>query len=100
MSMNINSVYNNFRTNYHEHLSPARKTPDSSPKQCTTNTDKVDREIKQLKEEKRLLEQQIKMASGNPQKIMELQKKLSMIEQELHQKDNDIYRRQNASVSE
>lgn len=60
MSMNINSVYNNFRTNYHEHLSPARKTPDSSPKQCTTNTDKVDREIKQLKEEKRLLEQRNK----------------------------------------
>lgn len=81
MSMRINPSYNNSRTNY----------------QCTTNTDKVDREIKKLKEEKKQLEQQIKMAAGNPQKIMELKKKLSMIEQELSQKDNDTYRRQKST---
>ena len=44
---------------------------------CVTNTDKVDREIKKLKE-----------------------KKLTQVENELSQKDNDTYRRQNASVSE
>ena len=32
---------------------------------CVTNTDKVDREIKKLKEEKQQLEQQIRSASGD-----------------------------------
>ena len=67
---------------------------------CVANTDKVDREIKKLKEKKRQLEQQIQSASGDEKKIRELEKKLAQVENELSQKDNDTYRRQNASVSE
>lgn len=67
---------------------------------CTTDTDKVDREIKKLKEKKQNLEQQIRAASGDQKKVRELEKKLVLIENELSQKDNDTYRRQNASVSE
>ena len=91
---------------------------------CVTNTDKVDREIKKLKEKKQQLKQQIQSASGNEasfghpsvpgsapaearasgnkeeNKIRELEKKLAQVENELSQKDNDTYRRQNASVSE
>ena len=69
---------------------------------CVTNTDKVDREIKKLKEKKQQLEQQIQSASGDNKenKIRELEKKLAQVENELRQKDNDTYRRQNASVSE
>ena len=67
---------------------------------CATNTDKVDREIKKLKEKKQELEQQIQSASGDEKKIRELEKKLAQVENELSQKDNDTYRRQNASVSE
>ena len=92
--------------------------------ECVTNTDKVDREIKKLKEKKQQLEQQIQSASGDEtpfghpsmpgsapaearvsgnnkeNKIRELEKKLAQVENELSQKDNDTYRRQNASVSE
>lgn len=66
---------------------------------CVANTDKVDREIKKLKEKKQHLEQQIRSASGDEKKIRELEKKLAQVENELSQKDNDTYRRQNASVS-
>lgn len=65
---------------------------------CTTNTDRVDREIKKLKEQKRQLEQQIKATFGDEEKIKELAKKLSQLESELSQKDNDTYRRQNAVI--
>ncbi|NBJ93550.1 hypothetical protein [Parablautia muri] len=67
---------------------------------CVTNTDKVDREIKKLKEKKQQLEQQIQSASEDGKKIRELEKKLAQIENELSQKDNDTYRRQSASVTE
>lgn len=66
---------------------------------CVANTDKVDREIKKLKEKKQQLEQQIRLASGDEKKVRELEKKLAQVENELSQKDNDTYRRQNASVS-
>ena len=89
---------------------------------CVANTDKVDREIKKLKEKKKQLEQQIQSASGDEapfghpsmpgsapaearvsgnnkeNKIRELEKKLAQVENELRQKDNDTYRRQNASI--
>lgn len=66
---------------------------------CTVNTDRVDREIQQLKEKKEQLEQQIRAAAGDEEKTKKLEQKLAQIEQELCQKDNDSYRRQNASVS-
>jgi len=76
------------------------KVGDDSPEEkCTTNTDKVDREIKKLKEQKQQLEQQIKAASGEEERVKELKKKLSRIQGELSQKDNDTYRRQKAVIS-
>lgn len=69
------------------------------PKKCTTNTDKVDREIKKLKEQKQQLEQKINAAAGDEEKVKELEKKLSQVEGELSKKDNDTYRRQNAVFS-
>lgn len=66
---------------------------------CVGNTDKVDREIKKLKEKKRELEQQIQSASGDERKIQELEKKLAQVEQELSQKDNDTYRKQHSEFS-
>ncbi len=74
-------------------------SPEEDAEKCTTNTDKVDREIKKLKEQKQQLEQQIKAASGDEEKVKELEKKLSQVEGELSQKDNDTYRRQNAVIS-
>ncbi len=71
---------------------------EKSTEKCVTNTDKVDREIKKLKEEKQQMVQKIQSASGDEKKIRELEKKLAQIENELSQKDNDTYRRQNASV--
>lgn len=64
---------------------------------CTVNTDKVDREIQKLKEEKKQILQQIKAANGDEKKIREWEKKLTQIEAEIKQKDNDTYRRQNAA---
>lgn len=70
-----------------------------SAEETTTNTDKVDREIKQLKEEKKQLEQQLKAAADDAEKTKELERKIAQIENELSQKDNDTYRRQNAVIS-
>ena len=74
-------------------------SPEEDAEKCTANTDKVDREIKKLKEQKQQLEQQIKAASGDEEKVKELEKKLAQVEGELNQKDNDTYRRQNAVIS-
>lgn len=65
---------------------------------CTGNTDKVEQEIKKLKEEKKQLEQKLHTIS-DPQKIKELEKQLENIKQELQQKDNDTYRRQHTVFS-
>ncbi len=74
-------------------------SPEEDAEECTANTDRVDREIEKLKEQKQQLEQQIKAASGDEEKVKELERKLSRIEGELRQKDNDTYRRQNAVIS-
>ena len=73
--------------------------PAKKAEKCTTNTDNVDREIEKLKEEKKQLEQQIKAAAGDKEKVKVLEKKLAQIEGELSQKDNDTYRRKNAVIS-
>lgn len=90
---------------------------------CAGNTDKVDQEIKRLKEKRQELQQQIQAASGEKtpsghsgspgsapakagapddrkeNKIRELEKKLAQVEQELSRKDNDTYRRQHTDFS-
>lgn len=65
---------------------------------CTADTGRVDREIQQLREEKKRLEQQLR-AADDPQKAAELQQKLAALESELAQKDNDAYRRQHTVFS-
>ena len=52
-----------------------------------------------LKEKKKQLEQEIMSASGDEQKIQELERKLAQVESELSQKDNDTYRKQNSSFT-
>ena len=76
-----------------------KEEPAKQAEKCTTNTDNVDREIEKLKEEKKQLEQQIKAAAGDKEKVKVLEKKLAQIEGELSQKDNDTYRRKNAVIS-
>ena len=76
-----------------------KEEPAKKAEKCTTNTDNVDREIEKLKEEKKQLEQRIKAAAGDKEKVKVLEKKLAQIEGELSQKDNDTYRRKNAVIS-
>jgi len=64
---------------------------------CTGNTDAVDREIRELKEKKKELEQQLKSASGDERQVRELESRLAQVESELSQKDNDTYRRQHST---
>ena len=60
-----------------------KEEPAKKAEKCTTNTDNVDREIEKLKEEKKQLEQQIKAAAGDKEKVKVLEKKLAQIEGEL-----------------
>lgn len=75
------------------------KAPEKPEEECMANTDKVDREIRKLKEKKSQIERQIRSASGDEKKTEELEKKLAQVENELKQKDNDTYRRQHSSYS-
>lgn len=100
MSMEINANFSHYKTNYTEpemKAMPSEGAPEKSAEKCTTNTDKVDREIQKLKEEKKQLEQQIK-AAGDEEQVKALEKRLAQVESALKQKDNDGYRRQNAVV--
>lgn len=63
----------------------------------TTNTDSVDREIKNLK--KRLTDLQNALKSAAPENAAQLQKQLEQINAELALKDSDNYRRANAIFS-
>lgn len=78
----------------------AKEMPDEKAEEkCTGDTGKVDREIEQLKEKKKQLEQQIQSAGGDGKKVQELERKLAQVENELSQKDNDTYRRNNTIFS-
>ena len=63
------------------------------------NTDKVDREIEKLKKKQQELEQRLNTEIDEA-KIKELEHQLAQVEQELKQKDNDTYRRQNAAYTQ
>ena len=73
-------------------------TPTQKSKSATYNTDKVDAEIKRLREQKQQFEKQLRSAS-DPQQAVMLQKQISRLEKELQQKDNDAYRREHAEKS-
>lgn len=72
---------------------------DNAESECTTNTDKVDREIKKLKEEKKQIEQELKTNQNDEDKRKELEQQLTQVESELSMKDNDAYRKQNATYT-
>lgn len=74
--------------------------PADGEEKCVGNTDQVDREIRELKEKKQKLEQQIKEASGDEQKTKELENQLAQVERELTQKDNDTYRKQHSTFTD
>lgn len=79
---------------------PAKADEDKKAEEkCTTNTDKVDAEIKKLKERKEKLEQQLQQAADNPDKQEKLQRQLQQTEREISMKDNDSYRRQHAEYT-
>lgn len=75
-----------------------KKASGSRAESCTCDTGRVDREIEKLKRKQEELEQQLS-AETDGTKIKDLEKKLTQIEEELSQKDNDTYRRQNAVFS-
>ncbi len=63
----------------------------------TANTDKVDREIKKLREKEQALIQKLRTADEDTSS--ELRRELEQVTAELAKKDNDKYRRQNTSFS-
>lgn len=69
----------------------------SESEECTCNTDKVDRELKRLREKAERLEQQLRSASD--EEAEKLQKQLAAAQSELAQKDNDTYRKSHAEFS-
>lgn len=77
----------------------ASPNADDGTEKCVTNTDKVDREIENLRKKAALLKQQLSAASKDEEKTEELKKKLAAVQEELSRKDTDSYRRQNASIS-
>lgn len=73
--------------------------PDAPAEKCTGNNDRVESEIRNLKEKKQQLEQQLLSAAGDETKVRSLKQKLAQVEQELSRKDNDTYKRQNTTFS-
>lgn len=73
--------------------------PEGKPAEtCTTNTDKVDRELERLRSREEELEQRLG-AETDAAKAREIERRLDQVQAELAQKDNDSYRRQNAVIS-
>lgn len=65
----------------------------------TVNTDRVDAEIRKLKQQKEQLKQQIACSAHDPARVQQLEQQLARLEQELQAKDTDSYRRQHAVVT-
>lgn len=77
---------------------PKRTAPDRKTERCVGNTDKVDREIEQLKRRQQALQQQLNTETDEA-RARELERELAQVESELRQKDNDAYRRQHTVFS-
>lgn len=76
---------------------PEKEAEEEQSESCTCNTDRVDGEIKRLKEKQEQLEQKLRAAEGeNAERI---KKQLERVSAELAVKDNDAYRRRNAVFS-
>ena len=65
---------------------------------CIASTDKVDAEIARLKAREDQLSKRIS-SIADPEQQAAIKDELAKIEQELRQKDNDTYRRQNTEFS-
>lgn len=74
-----------------------RYIPENKTETTTGNTDAVDREIEQLKQQKKQLEEQLR--SAGPEMAETIRQQLEQVERELAQKDNDTYRRQHTVFS-
>ncbi len=74
-----------------------RYEPEDKSDTETCSTDRVDREIEQLKKRKEQLEQQLRTAA--PEQAEAIQRKLDQVNRELARKDTDAYRRQHAVFS-
>lgn len=65
---------------------------ESEKETVTANTDKVDREIKNLRNKAQMLSR--KLSSADESTAADIQRELEQVNAELAQKDNDEYRRQ------
>lgn len=74
-----------------------RYEPESKAETTTCNTDAVDQEIEQLKQQQERLEEQLRAAA--PEQAEAIRQQLDQVEREVAQKDNDSYRRQHAVFS-
>lgn len=81
-----------------EEAAPEKEAPGEGEGRCTCNTDRVDREIEALKKRQAQLERQLR-GERDGERAEALQRELTRISGELAQKDNDAYRRQNASYT-
>lgn len=70
---------------------------DKCEETITANTNRVDKEIKELRERSRLLAE--KLRAADPQSADAVRRELNEVYRELAQKDNDQYRRQNTMFS-
>lgn len=77
---------------------PKKRAGDEKAERCTGNTDAVDREIERLKKRREELERQLG-AEPDASRARQLEQKLTQVERELAQKDNDAYRRQHTVFS-
>ena len=68
------------------------------PEECTANTDKVEREIRKLKQKKEQLKEQLRACEDETEKE-KLEQKLQQVEAELREKDNEGYRRRHTEFS-
>lgn len=71
-------------------------TPKPEEETCTTDTDRVDAEIRRLREKLEKLQQQLAGAGNQPQEQHRLEQQITRAQQELQAKDTDTYRRQQA----
>lgn len=66
---------------------------------CVGNTDKVDREIEQLKKRRQELEQKLNTETDEG-RVKDLERQLAQVERELRQKDNDTYRKRHSTFTQ
>lgn len=80
---------------------PEKDSPAGKPGKegrTVADTDKVDREIRSLKERRDRLEERLRTAGETERR--DLERQLEQVDRELARKDNDTYRRQNTVFTE